>query len=256
MKKLITPLLLLSSSLFAVGDIKDLHIYKPNYLLPYTVASNDTNNNQSEVKFQISLYYTLVHGLAIDDSELNIAYTQQSFWQMYDHSNSSPFRETNYEPEIFYKFPITDTKDTYLSLGLSHQSNGQTMPKSRSWNRAYAKIEHKVTSYFDTSLKVWHRFAEEDKPTIDSPSGDDNPHITSYLGNFELDLVAHSDDWYFTNKIRNNLRDENRGSIETTIEYRVAKDLYLTFYNFNGYVDSLIDYNNSVHRYGVGITIR
>jgi phospholipase A1 len=190
-----------------------------------------------------------------DGDQLNVAYTQQSFWQMYDSINSSPFRETNYEPEVFYRFPIIKDK-TYLSLGLSHQSNGQTMPKSRSWNRAYAKVEHKINSIFDTSLKVWHRFAEEDKTSPDSPSGDDNPHITSYLGNFELELVAHKNRWFFTNKIRNNLRSDNKGSIETTLDYQLDKNLYLTLYNFNGYGDSLIDYDKSIHRYGIGLTIR
>jgi phospholipase A1 len=54
----------------------------------------------------------------------------------------APFRTTDHEPEIFYVYP-TDAqlpfgwRWRYSGVGLVHQSNGQSEPLSRSWNRWY-----------------------------------------------------------------------------------------------------------------------
>ena len=70
---------------------------------------------------------------------LFFGFTLQSYWQMYNSDISSPFRETNYQPEIFYGF-INDLKvgewtNRVNIIGIEHQSNGRTQPLSRSWNQ-------------------------------------------------------------------------------------------------------------------------
>ena len=66
------------------------------------------------------------------------------FWQAYNRKASSPFRETNYQPEPMLILPINKSiaglDFSYANLGLVHQSNGQTSTLSRSWNRVYAEL--------------------------------------------------------------------------------------------------------------------
>ena len=88
-----------------------LYPYDPNYLL-YTDTS-DINKEaiktynwadkarKDEVKYQLSLAFPLWRGIAGDSSVLGASYTQRSWWQLSNRGESSPFRETNYEPQLF-----------------------------------------------------------------------------------------------------------------------------------------------------------
>ena len=72
-------------------------------------------------------------------------------------------------------------------IGAEHESNGQDVPDSRSWNRIYiapfwAKGKNLVY------LKVWYRIPEDAKKNPTDASGDDNPDIQKYLGHFELQV--------------------------------------------------------------------
>lgn len=131
-----------------------LYPYESNYLL-YTLTS-DMNKEaiesydwadkakKDEVKFQLSLAFPLWRGILGDNSVLAASYTQRSWWQLSNRGASSPFRETNYEPQIFlgwatdYSFAGWTLRD--IELGLNHQSNGRSDPTSRSWNRVYARL--------------------------------------------------------------------------------------------------------------------
>ena len=73
-----------------------LSLHKEMFMLPVTY-SDEYNSNRTEAVFQISAKHRLF------DTRIYFAFTQISFWQAYDHKNSAPFRETNYNPEIFYR---------------------------------------------------------------------------------------------------------------------------------------------------------
>ena len=77
---------------------------------------------------------------------------------MYNTDISAPFRETNYEPEVFWIAPVPwkvfGSDAILVSLGLSHQSNGRSQLTSRSWNRVYAGLVRERSRYV-YYLKAW-----------------------------------------------------------------------------------------------------
>ena len=113
-----------------------------------------------------------------------VAYTQSSRWQVYNRDLSRPFRDTNFEPEVMFVFPmnlrILGLRVRMLSAGLNHQSNGSTDPDSRSWNRVIGQVGLE-RGRFTVLLRPWWRFPEGKL--------DDNPGITGFVGNGEMIFI-------------------------------------------------------------------
>ncbi len=242
--------------------------HKPNYLLPYSYNSTPNAEpfsisrkdiDQSEVKFQFSFKLPLVRDIFHNNGELFFAYTNLSFWQAYNQDVSSPFRETNHEPELFLAvdndWRLFGLTNTHNALGIVHQSNGQSGSLSRSWNRVYALLTLSRGD-FTLALKPWWRIPESDKETPDDPKGDDNPDIHRYLGYGELYLFYKAGRQTFGVMVRNNLRDdENRGAVQLDWSFPISDKFKGYVQYFNGYGESLIDYNASSNRIGVGVVL-
>lgn len=238
-----------------------LRTHRQNYFLPLTYNSNpnrdtydDAGENKPsniEVKFQLSFKVLLWEKIFWDKGDLFFGYTQLSFWQLYDKKLSSPFRETNYEPEVFFKF---DTDFNFLGLtnrlitiGFNHESNGKSGDLSRSWNRIFAIIAADRGN-FAIALKPWYRIPEDD-------DDDDNPNIEKYMGYGELFGAYRLQGHVFSFMFRNNLRQNNRGAVELGWSYPIVNNLRLYAQYFNGYGESLVDYDHSVNRIGVGVML-
>ncbi len=212
--------------------------------------AEDTGFQHVEAKFQLSIKMPLAYDLFGTSSGLYLGYTNRSFWQAYNTKLSSPFRETNHEPEIWLSFynswRILGFRNTVDSIGLSHQSNGRAGALSRSWNRIYARfIFEKDNLTFE--FKPWWRIPE-------SKDNDDNPDIDDYLGYFEFGGVYKDGDNTFSMRVRNNLRsNENRGSLQLDWSFPLTHYLRGYVQWFNGYGESLIDYNHNVNSFGIGI---
>ena len=238
--------------------------YRQNYLLPYTY--NFTQEKQAyesavpggdiqdaEAKFQLSLKMKLWEDILGTNMDLWAAYTQLSFWQLYNSGFSSPFRETNYEPEILLNYR-TDTdlwglRSRFIQVGLNHQSNGRGEPLSRSWNRFTANFGFERDD-FNLILKTWARIPEEENE-------DDNPDITSYLGYGEIWAATVWRDYHLALMFRNNLRfDENRSALQFEVSFPLIEHLNGYIQYFTGYGESLIDYNHFTNRIGVGVVVK
>ena len=246
--------------------------HKRNYILPLTYASHPNSDvydidsedfgidlDEAEIQFQLSLKAPLAEGLFNKQDALFVGFTVRSFWQAYNDDISAPFRETNYEPEIFWLTPVNwnifGSDASLFGLGLTHQSNGRSQLFSRSWNRVYANViwEHKR---FAHAFKVWWRVPEDDKEDPLDPDGDDNPDIEDYMGNFEFTTAYRKNDHEISVMLRNNLEsDDNRGAIQLDWSFPLKQRFrgYVQF--FNGYGESLIDYNAHIERIGVGILL-
>jgi phospholipase A1 len=257
----------------AVEDNRSVLIaHKRNYFLPLTWASNPNNepfeaksNNSGEeldnleAQFQISLKLPIAEGVFTENDAIFGGFTLKAFWQVYNTDISAPFRETNYEPEVFWIAPVPwkvfDSDATLVSLGLVHQSNGRSQPTSRSWNRVYAGLVWE-RSRFVYYLKAWWRIPEDEKDDPLDPDGDDNPDIEDYMGNFEFTAAYRKFDHEVSAMLRNNLdTDDNRGAIQLDWTFPLEGRYrgYLQF--FNGYGESLIDYDAHIERIGIGILL-
>jgi phospholipase A1 len=234
--------------------------YKLNYILP--ASYNDTRNEAAwqelhpgeniddvEVKFQLSAQVKIWDNIYQGNGDLWLAYSQLSFWQMYNSDSSSPFRETNYEPEAYVAWAMDrefpGMTGRMLKVGFVHQSNGRSKPLSRSWNRVYAAVAAERGN-FALQLKPWYRL----------PEGKDNPDIADYLGYGELDLYYTRGNHLFHVLWRNNLDIEgNRGAIQLDWGFPIHKGLKGYVQYFNGYGESLLDYNVSSNRIGLGFML-
>jgi phospholipase A1 len=247
--------------------------YLPNFVLPAHYSSSINRNPASpthpaiaqglqykplEAKIQVSLRTKVVEGLLLPDADLWFAYTQRSLWQVWNPGESSPFRSTDYQPEAIYVIPTASAWSKLpggwawrmTQFGLAHQSNGQSDPLSRSWNRVYASVafdrgEFGLTAKLDRRLR-------EDLTT------DDNPDLTRYIGNAELTaawlpgLSTASVTW------RTHLR-AGRGSLQFDWSYPVnpKQPAGLRWYAqlFTGYGETLLDYNHRQTSLGLGVTL-
>jgi phospholipase A1 len=238
--------------------------HRSNYILP--VAYNKSPNKrpfkedsdgggdaqETEVKFQISLKIKLWQDILGRDMDLWFGYTQQSFWQVYNFDDSSPFRETNYEPELLLNirtnFDLLRMNARVIQVGLNHESNGRSGPFSRGWNRIVGNLGLEKGD-FTLLLKAWHRIpASEDK--------DDNPDIDDYMGYGEIWAYYLRDGYRLGAMLRNNLKhNDNRGALQLECSIPVSRNIGIYIQYFNGYGESLLDYNHNVNRISAGFIV-
>ncbi|RXJ87342.1 phospholipase A [Arcobacter sp. CECT 8985] len=229
-----------------------LYPYKTNYLLPITFDTKAKNDRkQYETKFQFSFEKPLFYNSFGLNETISFGYTQKSYWQTTE--DSSPFRESNYQPEVFVTFPYGN-KDSALKaykISLLHESNGQGDEKSRSWNRVYLESYFQLTNLVFVP-RIWYRIPEDE-------NSDDNKDIEKYLGYGDITLIYPYKNHTFELKLRNNLRtSNNKGSAEFNWTFPLPS--FLDFANsfgyfqvFTGYGDSLIDYDRQINKIGFGI---
>lgn len=251
--------------------------HKLNYTLIYAKASHINTlptspnpNNQMLTALpqdnrDMKIQFSMKHNIGDFDrlGTLWVGYTLLSFWQVYDEAHSRPFRENNYEPEFIYStypdalFGASKFNPDILNFGVVHQSNGQPAPRSRSWNRFYVQtgVEQNYAGdrKFIALLRLWKRIAE-------SPSNDDNPDITQYLGRGEVELrYSQNKNWEAILVLKGRSAQLDLSAPWTA--YRLLAlaapgehntNIHLQY--FSGYGESLIDYNHRHETWGLGVS--
>lgn len=250
--------------------------HRPNYVLPVTYQTKPSNEEQDrviehysddpdavdgtdyghlEAVFQISIKYRLSSGLLGKFSGIDFAYTNRSFWQAYNGDISRPFRETNHEPELIFSWQTENNWIDYFSLAFNHQSNGQSSALSRSWNRIIGQTVSVMPSGV-LVLRAWWRIPETSKSDPWDPEDNDNPDIDDYMGPGDITYIYALQNHRLSVMLRNNLNpDDNRGALELGWTFPLNHKLKGYVQYFNGYGESLIDYNRYQERFGVGIKI-
>lgn len=221
----------------------------------------------TETRMSLSVRTKIAQGLLTQESPLKrdsvwFAYSQQSNWQLFSGDLSRPFRTTDHEPELIYIYP-TDAplpwgwRWRYSGISLNHQSNGQPLPYSRSWNRTILMAGMEKGNEFQVQAKFWQRLPE-------NAADDDNPDITDLMGRAE---VAGFWNVNADNTLGLTLRHSLQANANGSIKLEWLKKLGdsgvpgnqsgLRFHTqfFSGYGDSLIDYNRRRTVLSVGLSL-
>lgn len=251
-----------------LSGIFGLQPYRTNYLLPYgysdkvykTYVKTD-KYQRNEAELQVSLKMNVARDLFGLHELYYLSYTHTAFWQLY--AASSPFRETNYNPEGFVIFPVYDkNSDLHLrsiKLALAHKSNGQGNNKdanyaspaddlgnrSRSINYIYSTVRFEHGTLLTDITAMW--------PFPESEDGNDNPDIMDYLGYTKIKFTYFYHKNMLTLMGRGNIAT-GKGAIEGTYSYPLMNDTYLYIKAFSGYGESLIDYNNNLNKFSIGFS--
>ena len=247
-----------------------LRAYKPVYVLPAFWTSKVNTNPHSpnpdnalpfaltelddlEVKFQISFKTKAVESILGDNGDIWMGYTQSSRWQVYNGETSRPFRETNYEPEVMLvvrnNYSLLGWKGRMMGLSLNHQSNGRSNPLSRSWNRAILSVGLDRENWA-LVLRPWYRFNESSRE-------DNNPDIEDFIGRGDAMLVYNRNGHEVSLTGRHSLRrgDRSHGSLQLDWGFPISQLLRGHLQVFDGYGESMIDYNHRATYVGVGVAL-
>ncbi|MBL9190255.1 MAG: phospholipase A [Opitutaceae bacterium] len=184
---------------------------------------------------------------------VHFGYTQTSLWDL--SSASKPFYDSSYKPTIFLlRRPpprLAGTGLVSLLYGVQHESNGKSGRLGRDASRSLNSLYLAPT--FRWSLGG-ERFLEA-RPRVSAYfQTEDNPDIARQRGHVELALRAGLDhSWQLAAHLRGHPR--GHGSLELNFtwptdhmrllpeELRATIGGYLQVQYFNGYGESLLDYN-------------
>lgn len=195
--------------------------------------------NDTEIKFQFSLSVPVIR---YESAALMVSYTQLSLWQLGNKEMSSPFRETNYKPQLFMmhqgKWPIFNT----FEYGYRHQSNGGEVNISRSWDMGFIALEQNNTAV-EYGIQGWY-----------ASNLGDNADIEDFIPPYEIWARFNGDMGSLKIKTAYSFKTDN-GHVEVGYYYPLSKFLSLYGQIWEGYGESLIDYNHSQTRLGIGVSI-
>jgi phospholipase A1 len=224
--------------------------YSGNTSPDYTPSSK-INYDNVELKFQLSFKTKILQSFLWGRADLWLAYTQNSNWQLYNSELSRPFREINYEPEIILNFPVKFNvfgfKARMIGLSFNHMSNGKSYPDTRRWNRVILMTGFERKNW-NIYIKPWYVIPE---------SKGDNPDISSYIGNADVNIIyaKKRSVFTFTGSHNFNLEGNMRGSSTFSWAYSIKGNLRGFLQVAHGYGNPLIDYNHNQTTVGLGVSL-
>lgn len=205
-----------------------------------------------ESKMQISVKTKMLQDVFHTNADVWFGYTQQSYWQVYNESQSRPFRVSDYQPEIFITQPAKADLPfggdlRMIGAGLVHQSNGQSDPLSRSWNRAYL-MGGMEWGKLTVVPRAWFIF-----PSLKEADDRDNEDIGDYMGYGDIRWqypLANKDT--VGGLLRFNPL-EGKGAIQIDYARPLRGGMKAYVQLFHGYGENIQDYNHENTNIGVGL---
>ena len=221
---------------------------KTNQEFAQEILGKDAFDNQ-EVKWQVSFKLPVIRDFIRPDNDILFGFTTTAWWQVFNSNRSRPVRDTNYQPEFFWRHyggpKLLGGQVTGFDFGYVHESNGRSSEElSRSWDRMMFRTELDYDELV-IALRTWYRF-KEDRDT------DDNPSMHRYYGYGDITASWAPNKNTFTAMLR---PGTDKNGMELTWSYPINKILRIYAQYYSGYGESLLDYDKRMQRFGLGIAI-
>ncbi len=237
--------------------------YERNYLLPVTYNSNineeawhiahpGTGMDQAEVKFQISMKAIIWQDILGRDLDLWGAYTQTSWMQAYNTDASSPFPGNRLHAGTDPEF-----RQQLEGAGFS-QHPDQCPPQSRVQRPVGTPV-----AQLEPGDPVGPVRAQELFPARPAPG-------TAFRSAARTTTTRTSMTTWATASCRvcgngpgtawalpcaTTCRSDNKGAIQLDWTFPISQRFSGYIQYFNGYGESLIDYDESTNRIGIGVSL-
>lgn len=237
-----------------------LYPHKAVYILPFyhSISEPLAGNKDTETKFQFSFKLNIVDKLFSPHSRLYFAYTQTSWFQNYNVKDSRPFRDIDYQPELFYSYEKSlyflggAIKD--ISFGYNHLSNGERALRSRTQNRVMLKVRWEYDTLrfgvFGLNVGAWTYIGKNRDGYMH-----DNPDIHNYRGYNDINIYYKSNRHLLEAYMRPPISIVYYPFFELGYTFRVSDNVGLYVQYVNGYGDNIFEYKTRSERVGVGIRL-
>lgn len=226
---------------------------------PYYIYGNNMN---TELKFQVSAKIPVWTNALWTKGSIFFGYTQTMWFQQFNFRYSSPIRDTDYKPSVFYSYPFEGRFGIKeLRIGFLHYSNGiggdecvrdannNSSPNCRSRsgaNRIMFEAIFEVKG-FDAHLSAWPYLSDRR----------DNPDLDQYLGYANVKLYYRHKRNLVEVHFAPLISDYTRYHASVRLGYAFAMTKFISLYAqyFYGYGDSLYEYNMMSNRIGLGVRV-
>ncbi|GAB6394402.1 MAG: phospholipase A [Bacteroidales bacterium] len=232
-------------------------VYRDNYFIWGIPLNKTINKYSADVKFQVSVRQRLTKAVLPFNTFLMLTYTQKSFWDIL--AKSAPFKDNNYNPGLTLVKPIIREKQLWgvATLALEHESNGKDSLQSRGWNYFVLSGLYFFNASFTVQAKVWAGILDKGETKADGDGG--NPDLFRYRGYGLLAFNYRSlNDRLWLSAIinpRNKFRGFNT-QLEINFRFHSLSNQYLFIQWYNGYGESLLDYNKYSSMVRAGFCIK
>jgi phospholipase A1 len=231
-----------------LDNMPNFAMYKDNYFITGVPTNRTIDKYSTDAKFQISIRQRLTKTVLPFNTFLMLTYTQKSFWDIY--AKSSPFADNNYNPGLAILKPIIYNKQLrgMVSFAQEHESNGKDSINSRAWDYFVLSGSYFFNRYFSIQSKIWAGWL-----------GEENKDLYKYRGYglIAFNYRSNNDRLWVSAVINPREKFCNLNTqLEVSIKLSKKVNQYLFLQWYNGYGESLLEYNQYTSMIRVGLCIK
>jgi phospholipase A1 len=225
-------------------------IYKDNYFAVGTQTLGKPNRYNSDAKFQISVMHRITNSTLPFKTYAFFTYTQKAFWDVFQES--FPFHDLNYNPTLGIGKALVRHNRFLgtLTFQFEHESNGKDGEDSRSWNKVSFGSCFTLDDNLTLRTKAWI-------PIVD---GANNKDIIKYSGwgLMSMEYSSSKKEYNIGCVVTKRGGVNLNANVELNFSIRLFSDdnQYLFLQYYNGYGESMLDYNRHRQCIRLGFVIK